>query len=188
MARRDGCTPLPEPPESPGERYPRARLDLAQYEHSTRTGPCFVCQVVAGTHPEPHYIVHRDEEHVAFLDRFPTLYGYLLVSPVEHREGLVEDLTEAEYLRLQSLVYRLGRAVSAIVPTERLYVLSLGSKQGNAHLHWHLAPLPPGVPYGEQQYEALRTETKGYLLIDPEDQAELARKIAAALSGPATPP
>jgi len=38
-------------------------------------------------------------------------------------------------------------ALSEVVPTERVYRLSLGSKQGNAHLHWHVAPIPPGVPY-----------------------------------------
>ncbi len=41
------------------------------------------------------------------------------------------------------------------VSTERLYGLSLGSHGGNAHVHWHVAPLPPGVPYREQQYAAL---------------------------------
>ena len=38
-------------------------------------------------------------------------------------------------------------AVSEVVPTGRVYSLSLGSRQGNAHLHWHVAPLPAGVPY-----------------------------------------
>jgi hypothetical protein len=38
-----------------------------------------------------------------------------------------------------------------LLPTERLYVLSLGSQQANRHVHWHLAPLPPGVPYEQQQ-------------------------------------
>lgn len=41
-------------------------------------------------------------------------------------------------------VYRVARAVEQVVPSERTYVLSLGSQQGNAHVHWHIAPLPPG--------------------------------------------
>jgi len=44
---------------------------------------------------------------------------------------------------------------AAVVPTERMYSLSLGSRQGNAHLHWHIAPAAPGVPYDQQQYHAL---------------------------------
>jgi ATP adenylyltransferase len=62
------------------------------------------------------------------------------------------------------------------VPTERLYVLSLGSKQGNAHVHWHLAPLPPGVPYEHQQYAALMHE-HGYLDIPNADFVDLARRL-----------
>lgn len=55
-------------------------------------------------------------------------------------------------------MHRVGRALSSAVPTERLYVLSLGSMQGNAHVHWHVAPLPPDVPYENQQYAALMAE------------------------------
>jgi hypothetical protein len=34
-----------------------------------------------------------------------------------------------------ALVYRVASAVETVVPTERTYLLSLGSQQGNAHLH-----------------------------------------------------
>ena len=67
------------------------------------------------------------------------------------------------------------------MPTERLYVLSLGSQDGNSHVHWHLAPLPPGVPYGDQQFNALMAERTGYLDIPAADQAALARRIADAM-------
>lgn len=73
-------------------------------------------------------------------------------------------------------MYRVARAVAAAVPTERLYSLSLGSQQGNAHLHWHVAPLPPGVPYREQQFYALMSEN-GVLDVDDRSQAALARAI-----------
>jgi histidine triad (HIT) family protein/ATP adenylyltransferase len=79
------------------------------------------------------------------------------------------------------VVRRVAGAVSEVVPTERMYSLSLGSKQGNAHLHWHVAPLPPGVPYGRQQYYALMTEN-GVLDVDDGSQAALARDIKNRLS------
>jgi len=69
------------------------------------------------------------------------------------------------------------------VPTERLYVLSLGSKQGNAHVQWHLAPLPPGVPYERQQFTALMPERVGLLDATDEEQAALAALIMTALAG-----
>ncbi len=51
-------------------------------------------------------------------------------------------------------------AILAGDPVERMYCLSLGGQQGNAHLHWHLAPLPPGAPYDRQQYYALMAEKR----------------------------
>ena len=65
-------------------------------------------------------------------------------------------------------------------PPPRVHCLSLGSQQGNAHLHWHVAPLPPGVPYGRQQYYALMAEN-GVLDVDDSSQADLARAIRSRL-------
>jgi histidine triad (HIT) family protein/ATP adenylyltransferase len=79
-----------------------------------------------------------------------------------------------------SMVHRVARAVEAVVPTERTYLLSLGSQQGNAHLHWHIAPLPPGVPYHEQQFQALMTEN-GVLPWTYEQAVELAARLRVAL-------
>lgn len=73
-------------------------------------------------------------------------------------------------------------AIAEVVPTERMYSLSLGSHQGNAHLHWHLAPLPPGVPYDQQQYHALMAEN-GVLPVDEADQSTLAAQIRAVVPG-----
>ena len=56
------------------------------------------------------------------------------------------DFSTAEYLRLQAVVHRVGEAVRHSVPTERLYILSLGSQQGNWHVHWHVVPCPVGPP------------------------------------------
>ena len=39
------------------------------------------------------------------------------------------------------MVRRVAGAVAAVIPVERMYSLSLGSQQGNAHLHWHVAQL-----------------------------------------------
>jgi ATP adenylyltransferase len=89
-----------------------------------------------------------------------------------------------EYVALQRVVHRVGEAVRLTVPTERLYVLSLGSREGNSHVHWHLAPLPPGVPYEEQQLEALRVE-RGVLDLDDEELDDLAVALRARLGGDA---
>jgi diadenosine tetraphosphate (Ap4A) HIT family hydrolase len=161
--------------------YPRRQLDLGSYTARAQSAPCFICRVIDGTNPHEPPPIYRDDTAIAFLNRFPTLLGYVLVAPIPHREDVVTDFTVAEYLRLQAVVHRVGVAISEVMPTERLYVLSLGSKQGNSHVHWHLAPLPPGVAYEEQQFRALMTETNGYLDVPNEDQAALAHAIASKL-------
>ena len=161
--------------------YPRLPLDIQAYNAAAQSRPCFICTIIDGTHDAAHHIVHRDDLAIAVLNRFPTLIGYTLVAPIEHRTDVVADFTEEEYVALQRLVHRVGRAVSTVVPTERLYLLSLGSHQGNAHVHWHIAPLPPGVPYEAQQFHALMVGPDGYLAIPDDEQAGLTRRIAAAL-------
>lgn len=73
-----------------------------------------------------------------------------------------------------------------MVPTERLYILSLGSHQGNRHVHWHVAPLPPGVPFEEQQFAAL--DTNVCLDLSDDELSELARELRAAISASAAEP
>lgn len=162
----------------------RVPFDVDEYERRVRDdsaqGRCFICSIIAGER-EDHLVVFRDEVCIAFLAKFATLVGYTLVAPLEHRTNVVGDFTEDEYAQLQRRVHQVGRAVSKAVPTERLYVLSLGSHQGNAHVHWHLAPLPPGVPYREQQYAALMAE-RGYL--DPPEAKlfDLAQRVIAFIN------
>jgi ATP adenylyltransferase len=90
------------------------------------------------------------------------------------------DFTRDEYLQLQEAVQRVGEAVRRVVPTERLYILSLGSQQGNRHVHWHVAPLPPGVPFERQQFAALDTNER--LDLSADELTELAARIRTALA------
>jgi diadenosine tetraphosphate (Ap4A) HIT family hydrolase len=161
-------------------RVPVDPADLAAYVRRSREGPCFVCATIAGLPGYEHEVILDEPEHVAFLSRYPTVYGYALVCPRRHVEHVVGDLTEAEYLALQAVVYRVARAVEAAVAPERTYLLSLGSQQGNAHIHWHVAPLPPGTPYEQQQFHALMAE-HGRIPWSPEQAADLGGRIRAEL-------
>jgi diadenosine tetraphosphate (Ap4A) HIT family hydrolase len=142
-------------------------------------GRCFICELVSGNAEFAHRVVYEDDFAIAFLNAYPPLYGYVLVAPREHREQVTGAFTRAEYLRLQGLVYHIGEAIRAVVPTERLYILSLGSQQGNRHVHWHLAPLPPGVPFARQQLAAL--DTNICLDLSDEELEHLAARLGAAL-------
>jgi ATP adenylyltransferase len=104
----------------------------------------------------------------------------VIVAPREHREQVTGDFTEDEFVALQRVLHRVAEAVRRAVPTERLYLLSLGSQQGNRHVHWHVAPLPPGVPFEQQQLAALSWED-GILELSDEERGELAARIRREL-------
>ena len=128
----------------------RKRVDFNAVREELR-GRCFICEMLAGNPEYQHHVVYEDERAVAFLNRYPSLYGYVLVAPKDHREQVTGDFSLDDYLHLQAVVHRVGEAIRQVVPTERLYVLSLGSQQANRHVHWHLAPIPPGLPFEQQQ-------------------------------------
>lgn len=158
----------------------RQKLDMDAYIERINTGPCFICQIISGETRSENQIVYEDEIAIAFMNKYPTLEGYVLVCPREHREQVTRDFSQDEYLALQKVVYRVAAAVQQVVPTERLYLCSLGSQQGNRHVHWHVAPLPAGVPFADQQCAALSLE-KGYLSLSDAEKADLAQRIRAAM-------
>jgi diadenosine tetraphosphate (Ap4A) HIT family hydrolase len=135
------------------ERYTVDAGDVEAYARRCQAGPCFICEIVAGNPDYEHHMVYEDEATVAFLNKYPTLYGYTLVAPREHAEAVRQE-----------------------VAAERVYILTLGSQQGNSHVHWHIAPLPPGVPYREQQLAALSWE-RGILRLSEEEKASLAARV-----------
>jgi diadenosine tetraphosphate (Ap4A) HIT family hydrolase len=139
--------------------------------------------MLAGEWDFEHEALYEDEDHIGYLNRYPTMPGYALVAPKAHIEHVLRGFTEDGYLRMMAVVRRVGLAVESVIGPERTYVLSLGSQQGNSHVHWHITPLPAGVPYREQQ---LRAVDLAHGMVDrtPAEQAALATAIRAALTPP----
>ena len=160
--------------------YERYHPDMDALHRGFRTKPCFVCEVVDGTNDLPQHFVYEDNRAVAFLDAYPKAYGYTLVAPKEHREQATGDFTMEEYIDLQQLVYGVTEAVREEVGAERMYITTYGSNQGNSHVHWHVVPLPPGVPYEDQQ-GAWASWSKGVLKIPEEEMASLAGRVGKRL-------
>ena len=155
----------------------REPFDLDAYARRVASG-CFICECVRGNPAFAHHIIAQDDETIIFLNKYPTLRGYALVCPKAHVEDLADGLSPDAYLRLQAQVHRLARALKRVFEAERIYVLSLGSRQGNSHLHFHVAPLPKGVPVAQQQYHALMAE-HGTLRIADDEMAAMAQQIRA---------
>ena len=153
----------------------RKSFDVDAYIDRIQNHPCFICEMVAGR-TEGNHIIYQDDLFVAFLNKYPPLYGYVLVAPIEHKEQVTGDFSMEGYLALQRGVYQVAEAVRHTVETERVYILSLGSQQGNRHVHWHIAPLPYGVPFKQQQLAALGIE-HGFLDIPESECVDLAKRI-----------
>ncbi|MBX5223590.1 HIT family protein [Rhizobium sp. NLR8a] len=157
----------------------RQPFDLKTYVRDIATRPCFICGLIENDPACFHHRIFEDDETIIFLSKYQTLPGYCLVCPREHREDLAQDMSTDEYLRLQEKVHLLSRALKSVFDAERIYVLSLGSRQANSHLHFHVVPLPAGLPLEKQQYHALMAE-HGVLQMPENEMAELARRIAEA--------
>jgi diadenosine tetraphosphate (Ap4A) HIT family hydrolase len=154
--------------------------DIPAYRARVDSG-CFICKLLAGDPEYSHHIAYRDDLAVVFLNKYPQVRGHVLVAPTSHREHLADDFSPHDYLDLQAIIHRAAKALVALIPTERLYVMSLGSQQGNRHVHWHLVPCPPGLPY-EQQQMALFDTARGYFDFPEPEQANLALEIGHAMA------
>jgi diadenosine tetraphosphate (Ap4A) HIT family hydrolase len=161
----------------------REKFDMEAYLREVAEG-CFICRLVAGDPTlAPHHIIWRNEDAIAFLNRFPTVYGYALVAPVSHVEQAAGGFTLHEYLALQRVVHAVAEAVREALKPERVYILSLGSQQANAHVHWHVVPCPPGVPFEQQQLALLDAQERGVLDLSHEEGESLAARLRGHLPG-----
>ena len=160
----------------------RKPFDLDSYIDRIQSSPCFICEMISGR-LQGNHIIHQNDEYILFLNKYPVLYGYALVAPIRHKEHVTGDFTLEEYLALQRAVSQAAEAVRKTVDAERVYILSLGSQQGNRHVHWHIAPLPFGVPFKAQQLEALTVEN-GILDIPDDKMEKLARQIRQNMTVP----
>ncbi|HEY9235714.1 MAG TPA: HIT family protein [Phenylobacterium sp.] len=164
--------------------FERRKFDASAYLERVRERGCFICGLVGGDPEFVHHVVFEDDFAIAFLNKYPTCLGYVLVCPKAHIEQVTGDLSLPDYLRLQTVVFAVAEALQAVLEPERVYILSLGSQAGNSHVHWHVAPLPPGVPFEAQQFAALDAERAGVLATDDASMAALAGRIAEAVQLP----
>jgi len=151
--------------------HERVPFDVAELVRRNTVGRCFICACLAGDPDYAHVIVAETATAVAFLNKYPTLFGYVMVAPKIHVEQVTGDFSEAEYLTLQRFIYKIAEGVRRVLTPERVYILSLGSQAANAHVHWHVAPLPKGVPLASQQYHALMHENGGVAASNEEHEA-----------------
>ena len=165
-----------------GMERKRIPFDLESVVSRSRAGPCFICEYLGAKVGYEHVSVAANGSAVAFLAKYPTLFGEILVAPRRHLEDVTGSFSEQEYLEVQGFIYRVAEAVRLVLSPERVYILSLGSKAANAHVHWKIAPLPQGIPLERQQYHALMHE-HGVIETSPADLDEYASRVRQRVRG-----
>lgn len=124
----------------------------------TATPGCIFCAIVG--RQAQAFVVHEDEDVVAFMDLHPVAPGHLLVVPRAHAAGL-EDLDEA----VGAHVWSAGRDLARALRRSRLGCKGINflvcdgeaASQTVFHFHLHVIPryaagewaLPPDPPEAE---------------------------------------
>ena len=101
---------------------------------------CIFCDILAGK--RVGYIVYEDENHIAFLDKYPIDDGHTLVIPKKHYERIT-DMDSNDVGEIFSIVPKIAKAVLSGAGAD---AFSLAQNNGKAakqiipHVHIHIIP------------------------------------------------
>ncbi len=103
----------------------------------------------------PCYKIAEDEDNFAFLDINPNAKGHTLCVPKKEVDKLL-DLDEESYMKLMAFSRKVGKAIEAAVPCERVGMSVIGLEV--PHVHVHLIPLQSMKNATFQYKESLTAE------------------------------
>lgn len=86
----------------------------------------------------PCYKIAEDADFFAFLDINPNAKGHTLCVPKKEVDKIL-DLDEASYLGLMAFSRKVGKAIEAAIPCNRVGLTVIGLEVPHAHVH--LIPL-----------------------------------------------
>ncbi len=101
---------------------------------------CIFCDIISGKR-EGHF-VYQDNNHVAFLDKYPIDKGHTLIVPKKH----YEKITDMESQIVGDLFSQIPKIVKAIMSATGADAFSLAQNNGRAakqiipHVHVHIIP------------------------------------------------
>lgn len=101
---------------------------------------CIFCDIISSSR-EGHFI-YEDENHVAFLDKYPIDKGHTLVVPKQH----YEKITDMPEEMVGVLFSKIPKIAQAIMKTTGAVAFSLAQNNGRAakqiipHVHVHIIP------------------------------------------------
>jgi histidine triad (HIT) family protein len=117
----------------------------------------------------PAFKVAEDENHLAFLDAFPLVYGHILVIP-KNETDYIFDIVSNEYLELFRFAQKVARAMDQVIICKRIGIAVIGLEVPHAHIH-----LVPLNNISDINFERPK------LNFSEEKMEEIAQKIRAAI-------
>ncbi len=118
----------------------------------------------------PCYKIAEDDNFFAFLDINPNSKGHTLCVPKKEVDKIL-DLDEETYLGLMAFSRKVGKAIEAAIPCERVGVTVIGLEV--PHVHVHLIPLHT------MANATFQTKVK----VSSEEFEEIAKRIQSVLKG-----
>ena len=107
----------------------------------------------------PCYKIAEDEDYFAFLDINPNARGHTLCIPKQEVDKIM-DLDEATYLGLMAFCRKVGKAIEAAIPCERVGMSVIGLEVPHVHVHMiplegmHNATFQHKVSLSKEEFEA----------------------------------
>jgi histidine triad (HIT) family protein len=132
---------------------------------------CIFCDILDGKLDA--HILYEDEDHIAFLDKYPIDDGHTLVIPKKHHERIT-DMNSNNVGKIFSIVPKIAKAVLIGSGAD---AFSLAQNNGKAakqiipHVHIHIIP----------RYNNKGAEWTKRQILTPDVLSELAVKIRAVL-------
>ena len=115
-------------------------------------------------------MIFEDEQHIAFLDKYPISIGHTLVLPKMHVER-VKDMSIDAFRALYSRVYALNQLITSRVGATASHISINDGAAANQlipHLHVHIIPRSQADSAGFNARKLLR----------PEQMEEIRKKLA----------
>ena len=131
---------------------------------------CIFCGIVDRS--VQAYIIFEDDQHIAFLDKYPISVGHTLVLPKRHSER-VKDMSAEAFSLLYSRVYALNQIITTRLGATASHISINDGAAANQlipHLHVHIIPRSHDDSAGFSARKLLR----------PEQMEEIRKKLAVA--------
>ena len=103
---------------------------------------CIFCQIVQGK--KNGYVIYEDQNHLAFLDKYPIDMGHALMIPKKHYQRITDMNHETK--EVGTMFGLVPKIASAILKTTGAVAFSLAqnngveAKQIIPHVHVHIIP------------------------------------------------